>query len=933
MDFESEFKYLTDFKPLKWQTRLFTEHFASGTIPPAVDIPTGLGKTSVMAIWFLARKVCAKLPRRLIYVVDRRAVVDQATTIANRLKERSGDADLRISTLRGQYVDNREWLEDPGKPAIIVGTVNMIGSRLLFSGYGVSRKTRSYHAGLLGADSLIVLDESHLVPPLERLLEAIETDHSLASVGEARRNIVPCFRLLSLSATGQEREGKVFRLDERKGDLDEETLKRLDAAKRLTIEAAGDRKLEEVLAQHAWRISGDGCDPARILVYCDKREVAENAKAELEKTAKKEGVHVETELFVGARRVRERMNAADLLRKLGFLSGSEVKLNKPAFVFATSAGEVGVDMDADRMVCDLVAWERMVQRLGRVNRVGGEGRQAEVTVITEEPDKPNTEKPEPPPSNPPEEQEKPGRLPKSATEEERVRHAARKARYEEYAEEKKKFEKHFKEYPEKLKKYQAAWKDYWIYEATLALLTELHADASPRALLALKRRAQSDSILAEQLENASTPPPLYPALTRALVDAWSMTSLDKHTGRPEVGPWLRGWVDDAPQTALVWRKYLPLRTKGKNASKTEIEGFFDAALPHTSEKLETDSWRVKNWLEKRAQALAKGGIFAESDTIAYALDADNSLHGTIGLRDLQKRDDKKQENGRKKKLDELLPGATLVLDERFGGLSENGLLSDKANEAPAAADADDSVGWPVDMGFCIRATVEGSSNEAPVIFRFAIERSEEGEDLRCLYVMASQDQQARTSEDSRAAAIYPQLLEEHESWAEDLARSIASTVGLSGEHADALALAARLHDEGKKAKRWQLAFNAPKDGVYAKTKGPLILSRLGGYRHEFGSLPYAEQSDKLKVLPEELQDLVLHLIASHHGQARPVIGVEGCDEAPPSLLKARARDVSLRFARLQRQWGPWGLAWWEALLRAADQQASRDNDQRGQRHG
>ena len=28
----------------------------------------------------------------------------------------------------------------------------------------------------------------------------------------------------------------------------------------------------------------------------------------------------------------------------------------------------------------------------------------------------------------------------------------------------------------------------------------------------------------------------------------------------EVGPWLRGWVeDDEPQTIVVWRQYLPLR--------------------------------------------------------------------------------------------------------------------------------------------------------------------------------------------------------------------------------------------------------------------------------------------------------------------------------------------------------------------------------------
>ena len=61
---------------------------------------------------------------------------------------------LPISTLRGQHIDNRDWLEDPASPAIIVGTVDMVGSRLLFEGYGTSRKMRPYHAGLLGADAL-----------------------------------------------------------------------------------------------------------------------------------------------------------------------------------------------------------------------------------------------------------------------------------------------------------------------------------------------------------------------------------------------------------------------------------------------------------------------------------------------------------------------------------------------------------------------------------------------------------------------------------------------------------------------------------------------------------------------------------------------------------------------------------------------------------
>jgi CRISPR-associated endonuclease/helicase Cas3 len=150
---------------------------------------------------------------------------------------------------------------------------------------------------------------------------------------------------------------------------------------------------------------------------------------------------------------------------------------------------------------------------------------------------------------------------------------------------------------------------------------------------------------------------------------------------------------------------------------------------------------------------------------------------------------------------------------------------------------------------------------------------------------------------------------------------------LPEEYVEMLAIATNLHDEGKRASRWQRAFNATRDGVvYAKTLGPINNALLDGYRHEFGSLPYAKADTRFNQLPENLQDLALHLIAAHHGFARPVIRVNGCDDAPPSLLEERAGEVALRFARLQKRWGPWGLAWWEALLRAADQQASRDND-------
>ena len=309
-----------------WQRRLFDEWLSIGKLPSAVDIPTGLGKTSVMAIWLLARAKGAALPRRLVYVVDRRAVVDQATDFAETLRKNlenptckelervrqwlglDGRA-LPISTLRGRHVDNRVWLEDPAAPAIIVGTVDMIGSRLLFSGYGVSRKMRPYHAGLIGADTLIVLDEAHLVPPFERLLRTIEVRtietgaDGLGPHAEESLRIVPRFKLLSLSATGRGNESsgatEIFRLC--RDDHEDEVVKeRLSARKRLTVHVFDDsRKLVSELVERSWRL-GTEPKPARVIVYCHHRDDALKVKREIDVRIKKSGLekseHDDTEV-------------------------------------------------------------------------------------------------------------------------------------------------------------------------------------------------------------------------------------------------------------------------------------------------------------------------------------------------------------------------------------------------------------------------------------------------------------------------------------------------------------------------------------------------------------------------------------------------------------------------------------------------------------
>ena len=916
--FDKVFGVLTGFAPLSWQTRLYAEHFQSGALPGAIDVPTGLGKTAVIALWLIARANSVPLPRRLIYVVDRRAVVDQATEFAVKLREALDAPEaqnikhalgiegrsLPISTLRGQYVDNREWLDDPSAPAIVVATVDMIGSRLLFQGYGVSRKMRPYHAGLLGADTLVVLDEAHLVPPFESLLASIEGEPQRYGARVASdRKLIPSFKLLSLSATGRQRAGKVFGLEGNinalkgsRADLDDaEVVKRLGAKKTITFFEPKQGKLEDALAEQVWALTKNGTTPIRCVVFCDRRETAEKTRDIIQKKLSNQGASKASqgdtlahgmELLVGARRVKEREDAKRQLEALGFIAGSSVVRDHPVFLFATSAGEVGVDLDADHMVCDLVAWERMVQRLGRVNR-RGDG-DAAIVVVIESPEPAGTGKPSPA---------------------QKDKAAALKERQE-------------------------------ILRAPFYKLPNgphESFDASPGALRDLNANARIDLVLKKILEEATTPPPLRPALTRALVDAWSMTSLDEHTGRPDIEPWVRGWVSDKPQTTVVWRKHLPVRRSGAEARTKDVEEFFEAAPPHVSETLETETFRVIEWLKKRGAVLSKlpasERAFQIDEILGFVLSGSSKLRGTLCLRNLQDDDDKKYWNS----LEEWLIGGVVVLDARIGGLA-HGLLNDAVDEPAPVADADGTWGSAAQGVSLIKFRVhdsaassgDGTATEWCERFRFCVERNPEGEDERWLIVDKWRGDSA--NERDRAIANTPQLLGEHQSWAEEKAKQLALQLNLPVQWAEALAMAARLHDEGKRAPKWQRAFKAPPGGeAYAKTRGPINQAVLDGYRHEFGSLPTAEKDEAFQRLPDDLKDLVLHLIAAHHGQARPVIETSGCEDAPPSALRDRAREVALRFARLQKQWGPWGLAWWEALLRAADQQASRDNDQREER--
>ena len=894
--FEDDFKNISGFHPFRWQSRLF-EQLLTNDIPTALDLPTGLGKTSVMTVWLLAQANNPQLPRRLVYVVDRRAVVDQATREAENLRDAVAllpdlakqlgleDKRLAVSTLRGRLADNREWLADPTLPAIIVGTIDMTGSRLLFEGYGVSRGMRPYHAGLLGADTLFVLDEAHLCPPFQALLAAVEKRIDLKARDDQARRLIPKFHLLPLSATGRDVDEDAFRL--KPEDLDDETVaKRLTAKKSLAIEETKDTAT--MLAELVRRAQELGGINNRVLVFCDRRGDAKKVAEELRKAVKSSGSE-NVELMTGARRIYEREKLANNLETAGFIAGSKHRLTGPAFLVATSAGEVGIDLDADHMVCDLVAFERMVQRLGRVNR-RGEG-DARIDVIA-------------------------APLPKEKPAESKERITRLRAPLD-----------------------------------ALRESEEGRHDASPGAFVALKATAANDATLAAAIKAATSSEPLHPELTRAVVDAWSMTSLEEHTGRPEIEPWLRGWIDkDEPEATVVWRHHLPWRNGEEQPVAKEVEAFFDAAPPHLSETLESLAREVLDMLIDRAKKIVKAAEPSKSPTASETKPAFDPKDPAMLLLDrsgkpkqipigkpqrigLTAHDLAHMDDNGKKTLLFTMAGNYVIVHRQFGGMNINGLMDKSADAVEKTLDH----GWPRDdlklvVGYRLRETesldMESDASGWHVVYSFQTSSGEDEEAKSAILVEVYRGKEAPNRQGDPAVSKTEQGLQDHLTETGQEANALALALGLPDEYRDMLLKAAEAHDLGKNRALWQDAMNAPRAGrPYAKTRGGGNPRLLCGYRHEFGSLADVEISPDIQDLQGELKELALHLIASHHGYARPVIAPID-PNAPPSVLATRAEQCALRYARLQRRWGPWGLAWWEAIFRAADQRASRKLDQR-----
>ena len=162
--FPAVFERATGAAPYPFQVKFATDD----RMASVVNIPTGLGKTAAVVLAWLWRRRYAPseirkhTPRRLVYCLPMRVLVEQTEKNVRRWIDNLGLADVAVYRLMGgdELVD---WEIYPERDAVLVGTQDMLLSRALNRGYAASRARWPIQFGLLNNDCLWVFDEVQLM--------------------------------------------------------------------------------------------------------------------------------------------------------------------------------------------------------------------------------------------------------------------------------------------------------------------------------------------------------------------------------------------------------------------------------------------------------------------------------------------------------------------------------------------------------------------------------------------------------------------------------------------------------------------------------------------------------------------------------------------------------------------------------------------------
>lgn len=872
MNFEAFFTQLHGHTPFPWQSEL-ARLACDGDWPAFIAVPTGSGKTAAIDAAVFALAVKGKC-RRIFYTVNRRIIVDEALGRARRiaaalanprpdqpdvaevaaaLRALSGtDSPLDCVQLRGGVYRDSTWVRSVTQPLIVSATVDQLGSRMLFRGYGVSSSSWPIHAALTANDSLILLDEAHISRPFAQ---------TLASITRYRQSSANPFVFVQMTATPPEDAGSVLYLTD--ADRAHPVLKpRLEASKPVCLVDSGKGKLVDTLVKESKNLLK--VNPRSLAVMVNRVATAKAVAARLDGAT----------LLIGRMRPFDRdeltANLQDELR-----TGSGGVLPAPRIVVSTQCLEVGADFDFDALVTECASLDALRQRFGRLNRAG-RNIPAQAVIV----------------------------FPNEASDDDPI--------------------------------YGSALKATWTWLKGL-----------PAVDFGLSTLPTASPDLLSPTQDA-------PVLLPTHLDALCQTAPEP-AAQPEVSLFIHGSQRASADIQLCWRADLPESTDDRVATLSMLP-------PLAVECLPVPIHQFRLW--------AQGRNFVDSGDVTGVI-PDEIDGGAIREYLLVWRGP--DDSFILADLALLRPGDTVVMTQSlafdstsYADQAERAYLAVKRRRVfriPPAFPRPEGDGSAVNA---LLAFAESPDNDIPARELPAILRQAALESPDMLAPLADFVSPIRVDRypGGRGVILSCAGSAPYGDDGDDALSHVSTAVSLSEHLAHvraslpAFALtaveeAALYHDLGKADERFQamllggdislawaqntlFAKSSSMPDTLAERERALHKSKLPkGFRHEMLSVQLAQ---KLGVK----NDLVLHLIAAHHGYARPFAPPVKDDAPPPVEVQgvALSQDeriakpahrldsgIAERFWSLTREYGWWELAFLETLLRLADWQASAKENQ------